>query len=111
MDERDNFASRTLCFILPAPINALRRKCDLAQILPIPKIMARPNSNMSALIEILDLCAETLTSLNAERQRSKSKKNVKQAGQTWKSGPERSAPRLLLLAGGLAHRKPRDSSR
>jgi hypothetical protein len=66
---------------------------------------------MSALIEILDLCAETLTSLNADRQRSKSKKNVKQAGQTWKSGPERSAPRLLLLAGGLAHRKPRDSSR
>jgi hypothetical protein len=42
MAARDNFASRTLCFIPPTPINALQRRRDLAQILPIPQTWPDP---------------------------------------------------------------------
>lgn len=73
--------------------------------------MVQSNTGMGSLIEILNLCAETLTSLNPQQQAAGVRKHRRQGRHGSKRRAEQSAPRLVLLPGGLDGRKNRDSAR
>lgn len=73
-------------------------------------IVGRSNTGMNALIEILNLCADALTSLGSA-QEARAEKDAQKARSVSAASHRKAAPRLTLIPGGLSRCDRRESSR
>jgi hypothetical protein len=92
------------------PKNSRNGLHALARILPSLRDMSRSTGSAGALIEILNLCAETLTSLHSDHDIAAATQpdhtGVARAGKNTHAGP-----RLVLIQGGLSTANRGDASR
>jgi hypothetical protein len=103
-------ATGTRLLVSIALRNSLNGLHALARILPLPKSMGRSTGSAGALIEILNLCAETLTSLHSDQDIAA---NAAQpgAGHAPTGKNMNTGRHLVVIQGGLSAASRRAASR